>query len=494
MRHTRFQNFRLLLILLPVFCLALVPLSAQVYDVRLSGAQQVPPNESVATGRCLAVFDPDSSVLGMVCSHNVAGAEAAQIHVAVADAIGDPVLSFESAFSPMKGVFTLAADEVEALQAGLLYVNIQSEGYPEGEIGGRIGPPADLAVSFRLSGDNEVPPVVTENSGVCAAVLTPLQDNLAVACGHDAGGVLAAAVHRGAPGATGPVVFGLGASTTLMAEVTPMDVDDFGGVLADLLAGNLYVNVRTQAFPDGELRAQIPGPGVALYFPQFGNGDGFTSSIVLTNTSTTTEAEGVLAFYDGEGMPLPVMLGGVGGVIAPAPPVSEVPFVIPPLGATTVATSGQGALTVGSAEVISNVPVGGVVRFYTPGIGIAGFGSSAPMVRAIAPVRQEGDIRTAIAIRNNETYPIQVVLTLLGEDGQPPEFLGADENAVELTIPANGQVPRFMDEHFPQLAGETFLGTVVIEAVEGSFSAIALEMGSDPGEYTSLPVSPVLVP
>ncbi|GAB4238513.1 MAG: hypothetical protein Kow00109_12960 [Acidobacteriota bacterium] len=505
MKRRQFPFFMLgSLVLLAVIC-AVTPATAQVYDIRLSGAQQVPQNDSTATGRCLAGVSPDLGAMAVVCWHNVQNAQAAHIHRGAPDEIGPVVFPFDSVDSPFKGVFSLTAQDLADLQAGMFYVNIHSADFPGGEIRGQIGPPADRAVLFPLDGSQAVPPTDLGEEGICAAVLSPLGDNFALACGHQLADVAAAHIHRGVPGEAGPVVYGLQASTTLAAEVTAANVDDFPGFLDDFLSGRLYVNVHTPDHPDGAIRGQLPAPPYALYFPQFGNGggvgaaqegpaEGFTSSIVLVNQSTTTAVEGVLYFMDQDGMPLAVGLEGQGGVIPPGEPVSMVPFEIPPLGARVVTTNGQGPLVVGSAEVLSNGPVAGIVRFKIPGIGIAGFGSADPVQRAVAPVRIAGALRTAVAIRNNETYPITVSLELRDPDGTPSGLVGPGNNFAEVTIPANGRVAQFIDELFPQLEGQDFVGTLVIRAASGSFSAIALELGAQPGEFTSLPVTPLVGP
>lgn len=497
------------LVLGSLFALAMIcagtPATAQVYDIYLSGAQQVPVNDSAATGRCLAGVSPDLGSMAVVCWHNVENAQAAHIHRGAPDQIGPVVFPFDSVESPFKGVFPLTAQDLADLQAGLFYVNIHSADFPGGEIRGQIGPPADRAVLFPLEGSQAVPPMELGTEGICAAVVNPLGNNVALACGHEVADVTAAHIHRGAPGEAGPVVFGLQSSTTLAAEVTPEKVDDFAGFLEDLLSGRLYVNVHTADAPAGAVRGQIPAPPFALYFPQFGNGgavgtaqngsgEGFTSSIVLVNQSTTTAAEGILYFMDEDGMPLAVGLESQGGVIPPGAPVTMVPFEIPPLGARVVTTDGQGPLVVGSAEVISTAPVAVIVRYKIPGIGIAGFGSAAPMQRAVLPVRIAGALRTAVAIRNNETYPITVRLELRDPDGGPSGLVGPGNHIAERVIPPNGRIAEFVDELFTQLVGQDFVGTLVIRTAEGSFSAIALELGDQPGAFTSLPVAPLVGP
>jgi hypothetical protein len=106
---------------------------------------------------------------------------------------------------------------------------------------------------FGAAGEQEVPPVETAATGGCYAVLDVTQVN--ITCAHDVVDASAAHIHRGAPGVAGPIVFNLGDPSTSpffasWADLTPREI-------ADLLAGDLYVNIHSNANPTGEIRGQI---------------------------------------------------------------------------------------------------------------------------------------------------------------------------------------------------------------------------------------------
>ena len=64
-----------------------------------------------------------------------------------------------------------------------------------------------------------------------------------------------------------------------------------------------------------------------------------------------------------------------------------------PLGVLTISTHGRGELVSGSARVVSDGPIGGMLRFEHPDFGVAGVGASPPLSDALFPVRrQEGGI------------------------------------------------------------------------------------------------------
>lgn len=169
-------------------------------------------------------------------------------------------------------------------------------------------------------------------------------------------------------------------------------------------------------------------------------------------------------------------------------PESSSAFTIPPLGVVTVSTFGMGPLSVGSARVTANGPLGGVVRFHIPGIGIAGVGESRPLDRFLIPVRRnDTGINTGVALQNAGDGPVTISLTLRDKTGTAvPGGTATIRNLV-----GRGHRARFLDELFPEANTQNFLGTISVEVTGGMVAATALELGSKPGEFTTLPVTPV---
>ena len=156
-----------------------------------------------------------------------------------------------------------------------------------------------------------------------------------------------------------------------------------------------------------------------------------------------------------------------------------------PLGVLTISTHGRGELVSGSVRVVSNGPIGGMLRFEHPSLGVAGVGASPPLSDALFPVRrQEGGITTGVALHNLESSPGLLRCDLMRE--------GVLLDAASIPLEANGQTSWFIDQAFPAADTSDFAGSVRCDAVgEGLFSAVALEM--DPGNriFTTLPVVPV---
>ena len=114
-----------------------------------------------------------------------------------------------------------------------------------------------------------------------------------------------------------------------------------------------------------------------------------------------------------------------------------------PLQAVTISTHGQGEVAAGSMRVVAEGPLGGVLRFDLPGVGVAGVGASQPVTDALIPARRAGGserISTAAAIRNLEAEELLATCRLM-QDGMVLE-------EVDIELEVNGQNGRFIEEVF----------------------------------------------
>jgi len=117
-----------------------------------------------------------------------------------------------------------------------------------------------ILLSARMNGGEEVPAVSTNAVGVAAVTLNGRMDSLSVNLTVTglSGNITGAHFHKGNPGSNGPVVFNLMSfmsGTSAAGYITGADLTPT--LLADFLAGNLYVNVHTATNPNGEIRGQI---------------------------------------------------------------------------------------------------------------------------------------------------------------------------------------------------------------------------------------------
>jgi hypothetical protein len=116
---------------------------------------------------------------------------------------------------------------------------------------------APVVVELNLVGAQEVPPVVGPGSAFARLTFddaTKKLDFTMTISGITAEEVTAAHIHRGAQGVNGPIIHNLSTVgfTTIGGSVILSDAD-----IADLKAGNLYVNAHSKTNPGGFARAQI---------------------------------------------------------------------------------------------------------------------------------------------------------------------------------------------------------------------------------------------
>jgi hypothetical protein len=125
---------------------------------------------------------------------------------------------------------------------------------------------ADLAVDGEpfvasLRGVDEVPPVTTNATGALTLLLDRSRTVVSYRLEQSVSGATAAFLHIGSPGEVGSpeiALAPLSADASGTASLTPSEV-------AALDAGRFYVNVKSNAFPGGEIRGQVLRPGERVY-------------------------------------------------------------------------------------------------------------------------------------------------------------------------------------------------------------------------------------
>ena len=144
-----------------------------------------------------------------------------------------------------------------------------------------------------------------------------------------------------------------------------------------------------------------------LDFAHFVNGTWITD-LVFVNLSTEASRSAptpfhtailpsrpAIYFYDTEGNPIAAesVVDITGDLEITEDGALTVQTEMEPLGVLTISTHGRGELVSGSVRVVSDGPIGGMLRFDHPDFGVAGVGASPPLSDALFPVRrQEGGI------------------------------------------------------------------------------------------------------
>ncbi len=243
---------------------------------------------------------------------------------------------------------------------------------------------------------------------------------------------------------------------------------------------------REQAQEEEQEPGGEPEP-TRLDFTHFANGGKIVSSLVLVNAGADPVRPAIY-FNDQDGGPVAAesmvdvpadMEIDDDGALRPGTAMN-------PLGELTISTHGRGGQVVGSVAVAAEGPIGGVLRFDIPRLGVAGVGDSPPVRDALVPVRRQADgINTGVAVHNRGTAALLVRCRLMQA--------GAVLEETMIPLAANGQDSRFIDQVFPTADTSDFVGSVRCLTPEpGLFSAVAFELDGVNRIFTTLPVVPVV--
>jgi len=141
-----------------------------LFVANLTGAQETPPNNSIATGRASLVLSPDEKTarVSLTFTGLSSGQTDAHIHGPAMPGVSAPPvfplpLGQLSDFS-----ITLTPAQVQDLKNGLFYANVHSSNFPTGEIRGQFGSSVS-AVTMQFSATGYV---VNENAGSVTVSVT----------------------------------------------------------------------------------------------------------------------------------------------------------------------------------------------------------------------------------------------------------------------------------------------------------------------------------
>ena len=268
----------------------------------------------------------------------------------------------------------------------------------------------------------------------------------------------------------------------------------FTGVAVELDAENRIFTTLSVVPVD---RTEGTNKEAVLDFAHFANGTGITSSLVFVNVSAPRRVgpftlagqlvRPALYSYDKRGNPIAAesVVDVLSDLEVTGDGALTVQTAIESMGELTISTHGRGEVVTGSVKVVADGPIGGVLRFGLPGIGVAGVGTSQPVRDAIFPARrQAGGISTAAAIHNLGEEAMVVSCRLMKE--------GAVLEEAEITLEANGQESLYIEQMFTNAETFDFVGSVRCTAPEeGAFTGVAVELNDGNQIFTTLPVVPV---
>jgi hypothetical protein len=192
---------------------------------------------------------------------------AAHIHIAARGVAGPVVVPLCSpCTSGATGTANVNATVLEAIQNDRAYVNVHTKTNPAGEIRGQVSPVATLTASLRAAQERPKPKgKVGRARGAFTVTITKTGSSAVLAWrltfSRLTGKAIAAHIHSGARGRSGPVIVPLCAPCKSGARGS---ATVNASVLNALEAGRGYVNVHTGKNPAGEIRGQLGAAALTI--------------------------------------------------------------------------------------------------------------------------------------------------------------------------------------------------------------------------------------
>ncbi|MGB7622647.1 MAG: IPT/TIG domain-containing protein, partial [Terriglobia bacterium] len=229
----------------------------------------------------------------------------------------------------------------------------------------------------------------------------------------------------------------------------------------------------------------------SLSFPQFVEGGGYQTTLILMNASSTTET-GMIRIYDDSGAPLAMHFAGIGSSTA------SLPYNIAPGGFLRVQTVGSSSgIEAGSAQVTpdsaTEMPVGAGIFGYTSGgilVTESGIPAGTVTTHARVFIERSGGHDTGLAMANTLTgAEALITLSAYALDGITP--LGN----TSFILGPNAHVAKFVGEFVSGL-NPGFTG--ILDLRSGTpFSALTLRsLTNERGDFllTTFPVADLTQP
>jgi hypothetical protein len=228
-----------------------------IYVTTASNRQEVPPTTSAYTAHGSFILSPDQTSL---IYHVVTTAVPTDVRLqrGIASMNGPVAYPLTPVAETAEGMVQLTGMSDPAdFAAGRFYLNIVTAAYQAGELRGQVLSPGQTLYTGALAGRNEVPPVGSQASGGAQFVLSP--DHTMINYEAVVSGIIptAAELDDAPAGQTGPMLYTLTLAQQGILGQTMLTSAN----LARFVRGDTYINVKTQSYLTGELRAQVMAPG-----------------------------------------------------------------------------------------------------------------------------------------------------------------------------------------------------------------------------------------
>ncbi|MGI9326793.1 MAG: CHRD domain-containing protein [Pseudomonadales bacterium] len=255
--------------------------------VTLTPAQVIGGGATAGEASADLTLNLDDGELSGIVSFTGLTAEGVTLNRGFAGEMGEVIFTLDSAsggdfeFPPNS---VLDAADIDALNAGSLYLEATSAAAADGALRGQLLTGDIQLLTIQLSAAQEVPPVPSAATGVGAVTVDP-SDGVTVVHINTEGldDAVAAHVHQALAGVNGGVLIELSQdpndSAHWFSEDAVLDADG----LTALAAAQLYLNVHSPTFPGGEIRGQIVPDDVELVLTTL-SGDDVVPAVASANS------------------------------------------------------------------------------------------------------------------------------------------------------------------------------------------------------------------
>ena len=140
MRRVEFSGIAPALAISMMFTAAAAQAEMMKFTTELSGAAEVPPADSAATGTAEVTLDTEAKTVAWVYTHDGLSGDMTASHIhgpATATEAAGPVI--DTMTETMEGSAPITDEQAAELMAGMYYFNVHTEKFPDGEIRGQLG-------------------------------------------------------------------------------------------------------------------------------------------------------------------------------------------------------------------------------------------------------------------------------------------------------------------------------------------------------------------
>jgi len=237
-----------------------------IFVAELNGDNEVPMVRTDATGFFTFLLSEDLSEMEIhgVFANITGNVTGCNIRVGDRSTSGPIFINLSSYISGqrLKAKLPVPALFLELATTGGLYVNVHSSVFPSGEIRGQLDWRSEIMMPVILLGASQIPPVPSAGIGLGVLRFSPNLTRLeyqVMPIGLS-GPPTSAQIQKGDANTNGRVITDLNAGSFVTGTITDqLTVID---VLFSVFDTGAYVNIRTNAFPDGEIRGQIVAPPI----------------------------------------------------------------------------------------------------------------------------------------------------------------------------------------------------------------------------------------